>query len=400
MGTRSGAEGVSQVKVLPSEVSTTIWSPADVARIDAARAPAIPLIGRADVRDLLPGVDLWDMWPVQLVDGATARFDGWTLWLVLSAPRAPDPESRHQCARIRLMSQKDADWRDCGLLLPDDANPGSREWAGSALYDPAAQRLTLFYTAAGFRGETRTTVAQRLFQMWATLSVRDGVARASDWCGPTETIKSDGRHYEIVGAVEGAPGAIKGFRDPAHFRDPVTGHDYLYFTSSLAGSSSDWNGVIGVARSTTGRHDGWALLPPVLSADGLNNELERPIMMARDGLYYLFWSTQRKVFAANGPSGPNGLYGAVGPSALGPFTPLNGTGLVAANPPEAPFQSYSWWVTQDLTVHGFADLVGVTSAADIQDDPAWRRAHFAGGPAPAFRLLLDGDRATVRAEAE
>lgn len=286
-------------------------------------------------------------------------------------------------------------WKDCGLLLPDHANPGSREWAGSALFEPETQRLTLFYTAAGYRGEERATVAQRLFQLSATLAVTAGIARTSAWTAPTESVQSDGHHYVVVGAVEGTAGAIKGFRDPAHFRDPETGLDYLYFTGSLQPSASAWNGVIGVACSTTGFHDGWTLLPPVLSADGLNNELERPIMIFRDGRYYLFWSTQQKVFATGGPSGPNGLYGAVGPTPVGPFSPLNATGLVAANPEDAPFQSYSWWVTSDLTVHGFADLVGVGSAQEIVDDPAWRRDHFVGGPAPMFRLRIDGDRASI-----
>lgn len=382
-----------------TEIMPTVWQPEDVARIAEGPTQAIPLIRLADVKDILPGYDQWDMWPAQLVDGTTARFDGWTVWLILSAPIQPDPESRHHRARIRLVTEKDGVWKDCGNLLPDTANPGSREWAGSALYDPACECLTLFYTAAGIRGEPRPTVAQQLFQLSAQLVVRDGQASTLASTAPIESVCSDGHHYVIVGAVEGQPGAVKGFRDPAHFRDPATGVDYLFFTGSLQASSSDWNGVIGVAQSATGHHDGWQLLPPVLSADGLNNELERPVMIARDGHYYLFWSTQRKVFAP-GVSGPNGLYGVVGKSPLGPFVPLNETGLVAANPSGAPYQSYSWWVTSDLTVHSFADLIGVSGADQIVDDPDWRRRHFAGGPAPAFRLHLEGDRASVVVEAE
>lgn len=381
------------VKLL--ELPTSVWQPTSVARIDDLAPHAIPHIRKTDVPLIIPGYDLWDLWPLQLIDGATARFEGWTVWFVLSAPAELDPEARHGRARIRLITEKNGVWKDCGNVLPDDANPGSREWAGSALYDPATQRMTLFYTAAGMKGEANATVAQRLFHLSADLVVDDGVATTKAWTMPIETFQSDGHHYVVVGAVEGAPGAIKGFRDPAHFRDPSTGVDYLFFTGSLQASASDWNGVVGVARSTSGGHDGWELLPPVLSADGLNNELERPIMIVRDGRYYLFWSTQRKVFAAGGPSGPNGLYGAVGESVIGPFVPLNGTGLVAANPADAPFQSYSWWITANLTVHGFADLVGVASTSDVIDTPEWRRQHFGGGPAPLFRIWLDGERAGV-----
>ena len=41
----------------------------------------------------------------------------------------------------------------------------------------------------------------------------------------------------------GAIGTIKAFRDPAFFRDPADGCDYLLFTASLAASASAWNGV-------------------------------------------------------------------------------------------------------------------------------------------------------------
>ncbi len=135
-------------------------------------------------------------------------------------------------------------------------------------------------------------------------------------------------------------------------------------------------------------------LDPVLRVDGLNNELERPHIVARDGRYYLFFSTQRRVFAPDGPNGPNGLYAMVAEQVLGPYRPVNGSGLVAANPAEAPYQSYSWWVTGELDVAGFIEMPG------LMDDPAnesaeTRRAHFGGVPAPRFRIALDGDRAWV-----
>ena len=198
----------------------------------------------------------------------------------------------------------------------------------------------------------------------------------------------------LVNHKEGRPGFIKGFRDPAFFRDPADGAAYLLFTGSLKRSTSAWNGVIGIARADDASLSRWSILPPLLCADGLNNEQERPHVVHHGGLYYLFWSTQRHVFAPDGPSGPNGLYGMVSPSLSGPYTPLNGSGLVAANPEEAPFQTYSWWVNGELEVFGFIDLVGVEGGVK-QDDPAWRRAHFGGIPAPRFTLELDGDKARV-----
>lgn len=373
---------------------TSHWRAEHVAEIGDVSRQMIPLIDPASVKSVIPGLDLWDMWPIQLANGSTALFEGWTLWMVLSAPVLPDPDLRHGIARIRLIAERAGDWRDCGNLLPDDLNPGSREWAGSALYDPESNAVTLFYTVAGYPGEVQLSYAQRMFQTCGMLEFRDGEARVSDWSVPVESVSSDDDWYVLVNQSEGRPGFIKGFRDPAYFYDPADGKAYLLFTGSLKYSESEWNGAIGIARAKDSSLSDWELLPPVLSADGLNNEQERPHVILRDGQYYLFWSTQRHVFAPDGPSGPNGLYGMVAPSLMGPYEPLNGTGLVAANPPEAPYQSYSWWVSHDLSVAGFVDLVGLDGHKPV-DDLAWRRAHFGGVPSPRFHIELDGSSAWV-----
>jgi len=133
-------------------------------------------------------------------------------------------------------------------------------------------------------------------------------------------------------------------------------------------------------------------LPPLVDADGLNNELERPHIVRHGGRFYLFWSTQAKVFAADGPSGPNGLYGVVSESLLGPWLPLNGTGLVIGNPADAPFQAYSWLVLDDLSVWSFADLIGL---ATPPRNPAEARSAFAGTPTPVLQLALERDSSRI-----
>jgi levansucrase len=380
--------------------STSLWRPAHVAPLGTAvpQAQTIPPIAAPAPGPILPGVDLWDLWPLQDIDGTTTLFDGWSLWFVLCAPALPDPEERHHIARIRLMTQREGQWRDCGHALPDGLNPGSREWAGTALFHPETGQVTLFYTVAGWPGEASPSFAQRLFATTGTLAWADGQAGITGWSAPAELFPADDRHYMLVNQREGVPGFIKGFRDPAHFRD-TDGSDWMLFTGSLKGSAHAFNGCIGIARADAAAPGGWALLPPLISADGLNNELERPVMIRRDGRYYVFWSTQRKVFAPGGPSGPNGLYGMVADSILGPYQPLNGTGLVAGNPLDTPYQAYSWWVDADLCVHGFADLPGVAPGGQV-DAAAWRRSHFAGTPAPVFRLGLAGTRAWVEQDVE
>lgn len=368
---------------------TSLWSRDAVAAIADRPIPEVPRIAAHSMPPVLPGQDLWDYWPVQERDGQTATIAGGMLQMLLSAPVMPDPESRHALARIRLMHETPHGWRDLGTMLPDGLAPGSREWSGSAIVTPGHDRVTLYFTAAGHRGEAKPSFDQRLFETTATLSVEAGVPRLTDWTTPIESVVADGEIYTRDMAGGGAIGTIKAFRDPAWFRDPADGAEYLVFAASLAQSTSPYNGAVGLARRVLG---GWALQPPLITADGVNNELERPHIVHHDGRYYCFWATQRKVFAPEGPSGPTGLYGMVADRIEGPWTPLNGTGLVCGNPPAAPLQAYSWLVLADLSVLSFVDRPGL---AENPVDAAEARAHFGGTPATPFRIVLNGDRAAV-----
>lgn len=380
-------------KVAPV-VAGSHWLAEHVAAIPGQNARAIPVLTAADVRDILPGLQLWDCWTIDGPDGSPILFDGWRGWVIMCAPRNVHPDLRHDVARLRLALERDGDWVDCGYLLPEDRNPGSREWAGSTVFDATTGKLTLYFTATGRKGGTSRTFEQRLFQINGKMRFDGQKLVTADWGQATENVIADGRNYMIVDQHEGVPGFIKGFRDPFHFRDDATGDDYLLFTASAPNATSEFNGVIGIAHLTGGDDGHWELLPPLISAVGVNNELERPVMRKHQGLYYVFWSTQRKTFAPDGPSGPNGLYGMVADSLAGPYRPLNGTGLVAPNPPEEPYQCYSWWVDSDFRVTGFVDLWGL-DGLDPADNPALVEKHFGGVPSPAFALEIERDRVQI-----
>ena len=368
-----------------ASATTTMWNDADVALIDTRAIPEIPVI--VDVAPLIPGIDLWDYWPVCDESGAIAAFDGRSLWMMLSAPYADDPALRHDVARLRLIAHDEAGWHDMGNLLPDGFSPGSREWAGCAVVD-ASYRVTLYFTASGRRGEA-FSFEQRMFATRGQWQSDSGTL--TGWSPPVELVASDGDRYVDTRTTQGGPGLIKGFRDPAWLRDPADGRDYIVFAGSDGRSPKSHNGVVGMAAR---EGDVWSLRPPILSGDGLNNEFERPHILVRDGLYYLFWSTQRHVFAPGGPSGPNGLYGMVADRIDGPYAPLNGTGLVAANPAAEPFQGYSWLVLDTLEVISFIDLWGMKGHR-VEHEPSLARSQFGGTPAPNFRIALEGDRATI-----
>ncbi|KQN19424.1 levansucrase [Sphingomonas sp. Leaf33] len=370
----------------------TRWTKEQAANAATQAEARLPVFSAADLVPVDPTRDVWDMWPIARADGRTAVVDGRTWWFFLAVPKADDPEARHDVARIRLYSRGEDGWRDHGPAFAEDFAPGTREWSGSAVLHDDGTTLAMHFTAAGRRGGTRS-FEQRLFV--TTGRFADGAV--GDWSSPGETAQADGATYRIADQTAPIDDRIKGFRDPGYFRDPATGREHILFTGSAGGYDAVHDGVIGIA---TRDGDAWRVAAPLVDARDLNSELERPHIVLRDGLYYLFWSTQAKRFAP-GIGAPTGLYGMVAPSVDGPWTPLNGSALVAGNPEAEPTQAYCWWVTGEGEVISFADYhsLGGLRPADAAD----RRRHFGGTAAPGFALHLSGDRATIatpaRAEA-
>ena len=372
------AEAVSQ---------TTRWTTTDLNRIGLKQTCVAPVIRADQVAPVLPEIWVWDAWPVLRRDGGAVDPD---LWMALASPRFANPDERHAHARIRLLERTGQGWRDFGPAMPDGFSPGSREWSGSAVLDADGRMLTLYFTAAGRRDEPETSFEQRLFEARGTLRCADRRCWL-DWSGLAESFGRDPVYYMDPQAGSGSVGTIKAFRDPSYFRDPASGRSFIFFTASLAGSSSAFNGTIGVAAAAGPGATHWRVQPPVISAEGLNNELERPHVIWREGRYYLFWSTQTHVFNPAGTVGPTGLYGMVSDNLMSGWEPLNGSGLVIANPPEAPRQAYSWYVLPDLSVTSFVDAWGV---------PPRERAtmRFGGTFAPFLRLEVNGANTRLQSE--
>ena len=342
-------------------------------------------------------IDIWDSWPIRTRDGSIAGVCGHVVWVALAAPSVGDPGLRHDIAEHRAFMYRDArtgghgSFDDLGPLFDDGAALGSRQWAGSTVLD--GERLTAFYTSAGpgFR--------QRLAAATATVDCGGGEPRFVDWSDHVQILEPDLDRYDAADQTSGEPGFIKAFRDPFPFVDPASGEQYLFFTASLApgASTTEFNGAVGVARRVGDALDDWELLDPVVTADGVNNELERPHVVVRDGRYYLFISTQSRTFHPE-LTAPTGLYGFVADAVLGPYRPLNGHGTVFVNPPSRPRQTYSWLVLNDLSVVGFVDAYGFDGVAEeIVLTPARdaRRSEFGGTFAPTVRIELDGDRARL-----
>ncbi|WP_271076996.1 glycoside hydrolase family 68 protein [Aurantiacibacter sp. MUD61] len=364
--------------------ATSAWSVEALRtlRLDGTNQSVI--IGEAEAGPMSPDLDVWDSWPLADPSGAPIEWRGGELWFALAVDRSDDPETRHHLARIHHFHRLGDRFEHLDQTLSREFAPGARQWSGSARYEKGI--VTLFFTAAGQKGDVSLSYQQRIFVTEASLT--EGTI-FSEWSTPVEIIEADGEIYRPADQNEGEPGKIKAFRDPSHFRDQ-DGKNYVLFTGSSASNPSAHDGVIGIAAQ---QNEGdYHLLPPLIEATGVNNELERPHIVEHAGALYLFWSTQRGVFAP-GIEAPTGLYGATAPSLAGPWRLLNGHGLVVANPAERPTQAYSWWVLPDLRVASFVDYWGPEDPSVPEGES--RRARFGGTFAPFIRIALDGARSTV-----
>jgi levansucrase len=373
---------------------SSLWTWEHLAKT-ATQAPAAQAIFKPhQVLPIMEDLFLWDLWPFQTDDGAVAEFEDFSLWIVLSAPRTPNELERHDVARLRLLTLKDDIWIDCGLVLPEEFSPGTRQWSGSTRIDVATGKVTLWFTAAGSKSEPGRHFEQQLYNIVGWLNTSGPLPKIERWENLTQCAVNTGELYLDLKQNQGVAGRIKGFRDPYWFRDPNDGKGYLLFTGSKSAgtSKSDFDGVIGLAEAND--HEGlspFTLRPAILDADGVASELELPHMLFRDGLYYLFWSTQSVMFAPEGPIIPTGLFGMVGRSVHGPFEPLNGSGLVLANPIEEPRQAYAWQVLPSLKVISFVDYWGQSQHPETSKEAI----PFCGTLAPMVEIVLDGNTARL-----
>ncbi|WP_271438185.1 glycoside hydrolase family 68 protein [Pontixanthobacter luteolus] len=370
-------------KLADMKPSATCWTPDVLAGLAEAKFDQAAIIDATAAKPMSPSLDVWDAWPLADPHGNPVAWCGGELWFALTVERAADPEQRHHLARIHHFHRLGDQFRHIGLTLPEEISPAARQWSGSARLENG--EVTLFFTATGHKGDATLSYHQRLFLTRAPMPA-DGEFGA--WSEPVEFVQADGHFYRPANENEGEPGKIKAFRDPSHYRSRE-GQDYVLFTGSSGTQPSLHDGVIGAAIA---EGDGYSLLPPLITASGVSNELERPHIVEHGGRIYLFWSTQRGVFAP-GIVAPTGLYGAVAESIDGPWTFLNGHGLVIGNPIERPTQAYSWWVLPDLSVTSFVDYWGPDD--DTLPEAETRRARFGGTFAPFVQLELDGATSRV-----
>ncbi|AKA22708.1 glycoside hydrolase family 68 protein [Pseudomonas chlororaphis] len=392
----------------------SLWTRADALKVHADDPTTTQPLVSADFPVLSDQVFIWDTMPLRDLDGNVTSVDGWSVIFTLTADRHPnDPQyldengnyditrdwnDRHGRAKMYYwFSRTGKDWELGGRVMAEGVSPTVREWAGTPVLLNERGEVDLYYTAVT-PGATIVKVRGRV------VTTEHGVSLVG-----FEKVKplfeADGKMYQTE-----AQNPFWGFRDPWPFRDPNDGKLYMLFEGNVAGergshkvgeaeigdvppgheevgNSRFQTACVGIAVARDEDGDDWEMLPPLLTAVGVNDQTERPHFVFQDGKYYLFTISHTFTYA-DGVTGPDGVYGFVADSLFGPYVPLNGSGLVLGNPSSQPFQTYSHCVMPNGLVTSFIDSVPTADGG----------IRIGGTEAPTVEIRIKGQQTFVVAE--
>ncbi|MEU0202423.1 MULTISPECIES: glycoside hydrolase family 68 protein [unclassified Streptomyces] len=382
---------------------TAVWSRADALKLKQDRTNTAPRVS-PDFPVMTDKVWVWDTWPLTQLNTRTATYKGWHVIFSLTAPRSVPFGDRHWYAKIGYFYSRDAkSWKYGGDLFPAGTSFGSREWAGSTAL--IGDKVQSFYTASGRDngGVDPSDALQRLAQATGKIHADKNRVWFSGFRDHRIIAEADGKMYQTLEQSQQGP-IIYAFRDPFVFRDPRDRKVHLLFEGNTGGTAGSYQctkrdlgdlpaghdvpadsryytGNIGLATADGDSMENWKLQPPLLSANCVNQQTERPHLIIRGGKYYLFTISHKFTFAP-GLSGWDGLYGFVGPGLRSDYRPLNGSALVLGNPEDAPTQQYSHYVMPNGLVESFIDTVPTADGG----------TRFGGTLARTLVLSLKDDR--------
>lgn len=401
---------------------TTDWTREAASQIRLNDSNTAAPVDKDELQEISSDYIIWDTWPLQDQNGHPAVVNGYKIIFALSVPKGTIPGKRHDTSEIRYFYSKDGkSWKLGGLAFEEGQALGSRQWAGSSIIDKNG-KVHMFYTATGQKGEEQLSYVQKLAKATFEIATDNRSVTFKNQSEHQIILEADGTYYQTE--EQAAQGEYSyAFRDPYYFQDPKTGEEYILFGANSAGTLAEracgpehagsaaaeqsmpaeakfYNASIGIAKAVNDELSDFQLLPPLLEANCVNEELERPDIVVKGNQYYLFTKSHANKFA-QGIEAPEGLYGFVSDSLTAGYKPLNGSGLVIANPESNPYQSYSWMVMSNGTVISYVDYVDV-EGKDIQEiglqSPEYQIEHFGGTLAPSLKLSITGDRTSIVTE--
>ncbi|WP_100488464.1 glycoside hydrolase family 68 protein [Sporolactobacillus pectinivorans] len=381
--------GATQTFAKNSVTDNNDYGVSHITRYDMEKIPSqqnnaqfsIPKFDPSTIQNIpsAQGLDVWDSWPLQNADGTVANYQGYHLVFAL----AGDPNNSND-THIYLFYQKVGDtslgsWKNAGKVFTDGDKlvPGdqylkyqTQEWSGSAtLTDNGMVRL--FYTdysgatqdgGSGLGNQVLTTAQVDLSQPDANTLKVDGVEdHKSIFDGGDGSLYQNIQQFQDEGLWNS--GDNHTLRDPHFIED--NGHKYLVFEANTGTSdgyqgdqslnnkayyggsdtffqndrnnllqspkkqlASLANGALGIVEL----NDDYTVkkvLPPLITANTVTDEIERANVFKLKGKWYLFTDSRGSKMTISG-IGDQDIYmlGYVSNSLTGPYKPLNGSGLV------------------------------------------------------------------------
>lgn len=440
---------------------TARWTRADALQIKAASNPTAKFRTSSLPKAwTMPGVPadfpttnsdvwVWDTWT--LIDKKARQFsyNGWEVIFSLVADRNAGFgfEQRHWHARIGYFYRragtdatgrpKNGGWIYGGHVIPEGSQnqlypTGSynalSQWSGSSrLMDVKDNSISLFYTSMAFNldqsGEYTSPPKAIITQSMGKIHADFKHVWFSGFDKHTPLLQPDGLLYQ-----NGQQNKMYNFRDPFTFEDPTNpSKNYMLFEGNtprpansatcsnadlgfrpgeqngetlkrvLASGAAYSRASIGLAVADKKDLSKWHFLKPIITANCVNDQTERPQLYLKDGKYYIFTISHRTTYAP-GVDGPDGLYGFVGNGIRSDFQPINaGSGLVMGNPTNlnveqgsdlqpyflqtpGAFQSYAAYVMPNGLIESFIQSVG---------------DRVGGSLAPTVHIDINGADATV-----
>lgn len=413
----------------PAAAFTSKWTRADAKQIMAQSSTSVtpgqnsmsPNVTMPEIPQDFPAMNddvwVWDTWSLTDENANQISYKGWDVIFSLVADRHAGYgfDQRHWNARIGYFFRKtNADpakdkWNYGGHLFLDNTSVGNTEWSGSTRL-MQGNHVNVFYTATTFYDVAERNAGGGGIAPDAVIAKALGNIHADkngvsfDGFEHTKLLEPDGVMYQNKAQNPGFA-----FRDPYTFADPAhPGKTFMVFEGNTGGQRGDYkctdqdlgyqpgdtraesaNTVntttgawfqtanVGLAVADNKDLTKWHFLPPILSANCVNDQTERPqIFIQSEGgknKYYLFTISHQFTYA-DGMRGPDGVYGFVGDGVRSDYQPMNNSGLTLASPtdlnmpanaPEGPdprqngrqFQAYSHYVQPGGLVQSFIDNV-------------------------------------------
>lgn len=385
-------------------------------------------------------LDVWDSWPVQDAGtGYVSNYHGYQLVIaMMGIPNSPYGDNHIYLLYNKYGDNDFSHWRNAGSIFGTKENNVFQEWSGSAIVNNDGS-IQLFYTLNDTSDYKLND--QKLATATLHLNVNDNGVSISSVDNNHVLFEGDGFHYQTYQQfADGADHKDDDYclRDP-HVVQLENGDRYLVFEANTGTEdyqsdsqiynwanyggddsfnlqnffkllnnkkdrklAAEANGALGILKLKGDQTNPQVqeVYSPLVSALMASDEVERPDIVKLGDKYYLFsatrvsWGSDSELTDKdNRIVGDNvAMIGYVADSLMGPYKPLNVSGVVltASVPANWRTATYSYYA---VPVQGHSDQVLITSYMSNKD--------FASGNgnyatwAPSFLVQINPDDTTT-----